>query len=308
MGTRLFLISLFLLTLMEEAQSAPASKNKRKEDTKTSIEQIGTDKAPSLQEAPPAKHFLELRPTLNPVKGEFHTENLIQIGLGAHDKAKWSYVQYFDTNLYNPQRKRSILRKPRITVQDGYAAVRLSNLWENEEKNRSFSMQFRLYLPTNSSNGYPSRWKQGMIATLRNYFSIHQTFFDFIELDLALVPTFCFYTKSGYTVRNKDVANPVYDHLINQTTDIKITKDLLFTLPFVMRFTKNRDYSDKATLNNKWNYNLSALPEIDWALNSKHTIGAAFVTDNFLKPDGSGTRWNYAWKNGLVQVLWNFKF
>jgi hypothetical protein len=252
---------------------------------------------------------VELRPTLTSLTGELHTENTVELALQLTQNTKVSYVQYFNTNLYSPLERKSIFRKLGFAWRDAYARVKFGNLWQSADKKTSFGIQERFYIPTaEAGDSYPSRIAQGMITNIRSYFSFVHKPNDFVELSLDLVPTVFISKKSGYFTGTKEVANPIYEHLINQETDLKITKKLILLLPLSFRATKYKDYLDNASLSDRWGYNLSALPELDWEFVPKQNIGIAFVTDNFLKADGTGANWGSAWKQGLLQILWNMTF
>lgn len=284
-------------------------KSETRIETKATSPDIGDEKAPQLLPTPKTNHLLELRPTYSPLSKRWHTENVVEFGYRSSEDRKFSYVQYFNTALYTPRNRKTLFDDPKFSLQPGFFRFRFNNLWRNEDKSWIFSIQERIYVPVDSANnGYPSKLNQGMIFVSRTYFTLRKKFFSFLEADIAIVPTIPIYSKNGYQTSHHDHANPFYETLIEQSTDFKIGDDILLTVPISFRMTRNRNYSDRAHQNGGWAYNLTLLPELYWSLTENHSIGGAFVTDNMLSPNGAEFNSRAAFRNGVVQLLWNMKF
>lgn len=309
---RSLLISILFLsstrTLLADATPPPEEKTKL--ETENVLEEIGPDKAPELREVPlKTENFIEFRPTFTPLTGKFHTENAFELSFKLDENTKVSYVQYFNTNLYNPSEKKLIFRQFGFAWGDAYARIKFNNVWESADKNTSVDIQERLYLPTAAAGEtYPSRIDQGMITTSRTYLTVHHEFFPFLEMSLGYAPSIFIFRRSGYAAGAKEVANPAFEHLIEQRTNFEIMNNILITIPIVFRANKNRDHFDDSALSDRWGYILSTVPEIDWDINARHTIGAVYVSGNLLKADASGTNWKTGFTKGLIQLLWNIKF
>jgi len=306
--TKMLLIGFSLFASF--AYTAPnPPRNQNRSDSRGAVEEVGSEKAPELKPSAKTGSTLELRPTFHPRTGGFRTENLLELGYYPHPNLKLAYVQAFDTNIYEARHERTVFKKLGFILKDAYIRAKLGKIWEGAGGQTSFTMQQRLYLPTGMrSNRYPSRLNQGLITYSRTYFTLHHIVFPFMEIDFAYAPVFFIYRKSGFTAARKDIANPFFEHLVNPSFDFKVSQSVLFTIPVVFRMTRYRNYTDSAVLNNRWGYNLNVIPELDWELNSQHTLGAAFVTENLLKSDGSGTDWKNAFKLGVVQAVWYFNF
>jgi len=314
MCIRVFLAYTSLSVLVAQTLSAapPLSRPQKTEErieTSTSSPELGTEKAPELIPPPKTNHVIELRPTLVPRIGEWHTENLVELGYPLNENTKFSYVQYFNTALYYHKTNKSVFKEPNFLWQPGFFRMRFNNLWKNEDKTLTFSIQERLYMPTDSTRThFPSKVSQGMITTSRTYLVLRKKFFSFLEADIALAPTFFIYKKNGFETEKKDIANPIYETFVEQSTDFKFGKSFLFTFDIQFRMTRNRSFSDDADQNGTWSYNLAINPELDWGLTPKHTLGLAFTSDNMLYTDASAFVFKPAFKNGIVQALWNYKF
>lgn len=290
------------------SDSTPPPKEKSILESESVLPSIGDEKADDLRPGFEASNLFEIRPTLIPLLGEFHTENTLELGLKYNKDTKFSYVQYFNTNLYNPADKKNVFQKSDFKWQDSFLRLKLDKLWESESKDTNFGFQHRIYLPTASSGPtYPSRLDQGMIVILRNYFTGKHRPLSFMEMELSLVPSFFLFKRDGYSTDVKEVANPVYEHYVSGTLNIEFSDSVLLSIPIQFRATKYRNYRDDASLSDRWGYNLSALPELDWTITPMHTVGICFVTNNYMKVDGSGWT-DTAYKQGLVQLVWGLNF
>ncbi len=305
------LVLFFLMSPLSYGQkSSGIPKAKGRSETRSSLEERIGEKASRLLDIKQKKaHSIEFRPNFSPQSGSFYLQNAIELTHSFNENRKLSYVQFFRNDLYDAREKKNAFNEPDFRWQDSYFSMKWSKLWESQSKNTAFSIQNRVFLPLASrGDNFPSRINQGIITLVRNYFSIKHKVFSFMEADFAYIPSFFISRKDGYTTRSKKIANPVFEHYFSQTTDLILTKTLLFSMPFYFRTTKYRNYHDAAPLNNSWSYTVSMEPELDWSVNDIHTLGLVFSSDNIVNQNGTNNTWKTAFTQGQFQLLWNIKF
>jgi len=253
--------------------------------------------------------FLDLRPSFTPEKGEFHTENTVELGYQTAGGFKISYLQYFNTNLYNPDTKKNVFKKTDFSWQDGFFKAKFGNLWESEDKKSNFSFQARAYTSA-PSNSYAncSRYNQGMITILRPYFQFAHEFSDFISADVAVVPSAFLFRKQGYEAHHKFYANPSFEELTVFNVDLKFSETVTLSIPLITQATRYRNFMESATHNNQWAYTVWTFTELDWEFTKNQSVGAAYYSDNFVKSDLKGTQVKQGFEEGVFQLLWNVKY
>ncbi len=253
--------------------------------------------------------FLEFRPTFNYTVGEAHTENSAEYGLLFNRTIKLSYVQTYSTNLYSPRIKKSLFKVPRVRLYDGFLRLKLSELWVSDDKESKFSFQIRTYFPTNSAteSSY-SRYEQGMLTTVRTYFTFDQKVSENVEWQVSVAPAAYFSHKAGYTFRDKKFAREIFDTQFSAEFDFKICSNLEFEFPIVFQMTKFGRFDTAAELNDRWRATLAIQPELDWEYVKDQTAGIAFNSDSFITADYKSLQLPRAFNQGNVQLIWNIKF
>ncbi len=301
-------VVLCLLTNHQLEAATSNSKRRGQAERKGTVEDLGAERT-APPGAPNFPNLFETRPSLTTVSGEMHTENTLELGLNLSPNSKVSYVQFFNTNIWSPTDKKSIFGLPGFLWQDAYFRLRLTHLWQSEDQASSFSMQTRVYVPTMSgTDATPSKLNQGMLTTLRQYFTVAHNLNSYFMADFSYTPTFFIFRKSGFQRKRSRVANPWFEHLLELNLNFHPCTSVSLVLPVIFQMRKFRNDSDRAWNNDRWSYNLWTWPEIDWRISEQQTIGIAYQTDNFLKRDASGVRGKSAYKLGVAQLIWNISF
>ena len=255
----------------------------------------------------------EVRPSYTSAQGEFHTENTLELGYQIRRDLKVSYVQFFNTNLYDPKSGNPVASQFGFAAQDGFLRTKIDDIWLSGDRKTSFSFQGRVYMPTLAAvDGTPSRYDQGMVSFIRTYFKLARELSNSVSVDLSFTPGLYLFTKPGWTTKfangtPNSSANPIYENMFILNADIKIAKNLTFSIPIITEITRYRSYAEDAQFNNRWGYNIWFWPELDWEISSNQTVGLAFYSDNFVADDLSGVHIGTGLKNGITQVLWNVK-
>jgi hypothetical protein len=254
------------------------------------------------------KYFFETRPTWDPTNHAYWIENTLEFGFKWHERHRLSYVQSIISKTYRYKENENFLKKPILLYQDAYLRWKIKEIWKNETSKLSMALQHRLYLPVASATSRaPSRIDQGMIFITRHYLGLRYKALSFMDLSLSYAPSFFIFKKDGYEHQHKSVANPIFEHLWVQTTSFDFTKTLHFYIPLSFRMTKTRDYGEGAENNTQWLYTFYTLPQLDWWISKTQTLGLAFVSDNFIQPDGKKTTWKSGYEKGQFQILWNIR-
>lgn len=253
--------------------------------------------------------FLEFRPTLNYTPGEAHTENSAEYGIVYDKTMKFSYVQLYSTNLYNSRTKKSVFKTPLVRLYDGFLRLKFGELWVSEDKQSKFSYQLRTYFPTNSpTETAHSKYEQGMIVTLRNYFTFDEQVSPDFKWQFSIVPAFYFARKAGYTFGTKSFARENFDIQFITEFDYKFLPNLELEFPIVMQVVKFGEFGIDAELNGIWKSLIAIQPELDWSYVKDQTLGIAYNSDSFIKQDFKKTQFPVAFNKGNVQLVWNIKF
>jgi len=268
----------------------------------------------TLRTTPPGNRkviaFFEVRPSYTHLIGEFHTEDTLELGYQPNAERKFTYVQYFNTNMYNPATKGNWGSGLGFSMQDGYLRSKLNNLWVSNNKKTNFGIQTRTYLPTLAVSGpLPSNYDRGMVVSQRVYFRLQHNFNDFISVDASYAPTLFLFKQAGfaYTDGSGYRANPLFENMVILNMDLHLTQNLLFSFPLILQHTYHRPYAAGAARNNTWFANFWIWPELDWDINPNTTLGLAFYSDNFVLADLSGTRADNAFRLGVFQAIMNVK-
>ncbi len=278
------------------------------ETTTTTTSQVNTAEAPaSAQTALPSSSstatvqapseskftaFLEVRPTYSRITGKMDTEDTIEVGYQFSKNVKLSYAQFLRTNLVDSFTSDN--KGVNLRGDGGFLRMRVNNFYVSGDKKTKLSYQGRINTPTDDSMS-----GTGMIGSLYNGFAVSQ---DIGNLTLSLweVPIFWAYSKSG----SGTAANPIYQNRAMIVADWQITPSLLLSVPLIFDAQRNRQFAPSA-LSDRWQYNLWAWPELDYTINTVHTVGIAFRSANFMASDGSDSNIDGALNKGVFQAVWN---
>src|SRR4051812_27960668 len=111
----------------------------------------------------------EIRPSWTMKVGEFHTEDTAELGYQFNPGFKLGYLQYFNTNIYNPALGHS--QNLGLVAEDGYAEAKFKDLWVSADKKWTFSTSHYLYMPS-----FAGSRDAGMVTRVRNYLNLRRKF------------------------------------------------------------------------------------------------------------------------------------
>ncbi len=236
--------------------------------------------------------FLETRPTYARTTGQVDTENTVELGYQFNKNTKLTYTQFLITNLL-PSGS-SVGKGLNLRGDGGFVRMRVNDFYVSGDKTTRLSYQGRIYTPTDDSLS-----GTGMIGALYNSIGLAKDIGP-VTLTLWEAPTYWAYSKNGLDT----AANPIFQNRVILVADWNITKDLLFSVPLIIDAYRNRVFAP-SSLSDRWEYKIFAWPELDYTINSVHSIGLAYRTKNMIAPDGAATTLGNAFNNGVFQALWN---
>jgi len=241
--------------------------------------------------------FFELRPTYTGLSGEFHTENTAQLGYKFSPDTTVSYIQYFNTRLYDPA---SSVSRGAVYLSDGWLYGQVNNILADQDKVNTFGMR-ELYIPPTDS----AKRDLGFIGTFRTYFKYNHKFSNLYNLDVWNVPMAHIYSRAGTTVPGTNQANPVFENEVILQHNFNITEKLQFVFPIIWEYARYASYRADAQNSGRWVSTFWIWPEITYNVTPDTQVGLAYETDNLLQDDLSGASWDNGFKKGLFQVLMN---
>jgi hypothetical protein len=279
------------------APSATASEPMGGSDATVSATSMESQVKMALTPAPEQKilGLLDIRPSWTTKAGEWHTENTLEGGYQFDRQTRLSYVQFANTNIYNPAAGNpGAISGVGLALQDGFLRFKRSELWVSSDKQTSVSYQARLYTPT-----FGARRDAGFISFLRQYFTwMHKA--GIVDFIVSEAPAVYGYTQAGYS----GTANPLLENMVVAELDIHLAKGVILSLPIIVEQFRYRSYAAGARYNNSWLNQLWAWPELDIEVTDHHTIGLAYYTDNFMRDDFSAFVPSRAVGNGVAQFIW----
>jgi hypothetical protein len=224
----------------------------------------------------PIVGMLELRPswTGSNASGEFHTENTAELGYKFNKDRYLGYVQYFNTNIYDPTTPAN--KGLGLVAKDGFFSFKMNNIWESGDKSWSLSWNPRLYMPTDASLR-----DKGLVAYARNYLNLTKKVSKAVSFTLSEIPIFFAFNRPG----DSGAANQFFENRNYLIFDWNITDKLTFEAQIMFHETRYRNFAPGAKNNDTWTYTLWTWPELDYAITPNATIGVAWESDNFVNPD-----------------------
>ncbi len=234
---------------------------------------------------------VELRPTWTSKSGEFHTENSAELGYKFDKQLSVSYLQMFNSNIYEPSAK-SDTKGLGLYAFDGFARVKVKDIWQSGDLH--FSYEARAYMPTWSNNR-----DHGMITIVRNYAKLKYDATKFFSVQLSEVPIVHLYNKSGLEEGAKMVANPIFENRVYLIPHVDITSKLSFELPIMFHQTRYRDFSTAANYNDSWKLYLWTYPELNYEINANLNVGVAYYSDGLVTTDPTAGGTSSSFKDGL---------
>jgi hypothetical protein len=266
--------------------------------------EVQTKKAADFASGITATGYLDLRPSWTTKTGGVGTENAAEIGakLSAHTTVTW--IQAFNTNLYDPvsPQANSGLR---FVLDVGGVRTKVNNIWTNESQGLALSYENRLYLPTDE----PSR-NNGLIANIRNYIKLSKIISSRVKLTLsdAVIPMV--YSRSGnVSAKGVALANGVFENRIYLVTDIQFTDKLSLSIPVWLNQTRTANFRSDAANNSSWSFAVLTYPELDYALSDNLSLGLAYYNnESFFTPSLSKAQFGKSLESGEFQFVLTASF
>lgn len=263
------------------------------------------DQAPAtaqqtVAEVTPLSRFtgmIELRPTWNVAEGKLGTENTIDVGYQFTERFSMDYNQYFNTNVSDPTGAVGDLG---AYAHDGFLRAKLKNVWQSASKDLSLQYESRLYLPT-----FAARRDAGMVAALRNYFSLVMPVNSWLTVTLQEIPILYGFNRAGTYGKapgEPGSANAIFENRVYLIGTFQIAKGISFDLPIMAWATRHRDFLAGATNNSAWSYMLMMWPELDFSVDENSVLGVSFYTDNLLNGNVFGGDGGFA--KGFMQFVY----
>ncbi len=240
--------------------------------------------------------FLEFRPSYNDVQKEAHSENTAEVGYKMAPNLQVGYVQYYNVNLINSSPTTQGLN---LLANDGFAYFKAKEIWQSPDKHLSASYQLRLFTPTSQK-----KFQEGYITSVRNQFLLNYKFNNFVSVDLSYHPILHVYNKAG-SLDSKGLwqASPSFNHQWIFQPVIHPAANFTFVFPVVYQVTQYKQFAGAAN-SQKWKKSLSFSPELDYEVNSMHTVGIAFYTESVMSEYGRGFDFSSGFKTGTAQLVW----
>lgn len=238
---------------------------------------------------------IDFRPSMRLGDGSLHTENSLELGYQFARGRILSYMQYFETNLSNPSAEISGMN---TAVYDGTLRARLGKLLENKDLGLSFSYENRLYLPISQLSR-----DQGMLTTVRNYFTVAKKLNDSVTLSLSEIPILGIYDRPGILhAGGGATANMMFENRVYVTIDIALSDALSLSLPLQLYQTKARRMAG-ASNDGAWTFTAMIYPELSYALADNIYLGVAYYSSNLIAPDFTRTTIQDGIGAGTIQAV-----
>jgi hypothetical protein len=233
--------------------------------------------------------FFELRPSYTSLNGEWHTENTAEAGYYFTKKARLYYTQWFNSNIYNPLDETKGLD---VYADDGLFRAKINDFLVSGDT--SLSWQGRLYMPTKKT-----KRDAGYITGLRNYLVLTEKMSQDLSVDFSVAPTLYAYDRASFN----NEANPFFLQQVSLNADYKFTEDLVLSLPLVYEGTRFRSAAG-AKNDGQWGHFLYTWPELNYTINTTHTVGVSYYSGNFVTDDASAFQITKGLETGVYQAVW----
>ncbi len=233
----------------------------------------------------------EVRPSWASRNGNVDTENTLEAGYQFNKTTKLSYAQFFKTDLFPATSLQG--KGVHLRGDGGFARVKVAEIYKSEDKLTTLAFQGRIYSPTDDSMA-----GTGFLTAAYGSFKLQHDF-GILKADISEAPVAWFFSKNG----NAGEANPYFQNRVVLNVDIKILKNLTFSLPLIMDAYRNRNFAG-AKNSDKWEANFWIWPELDLDLNDTHTVGIAYRSKNLVASSLTTTDLSNAFQKGILQLLW----
>ena len=246
-----------------------------------------------------ATGYLDLRPSWITKTGGFTTENTAEMGARITQDTSISYMQGFNTNLFDPLSP-EVSSGVRLELSPGAVRTKINNLWRDDRAGLSLSYENRVYLPIDAASR-----ERGFVTALRNYIKLSKSFSNTLTLTLsdAVIPII--HSRSG-NVSPMGLASPngVFENRIQLETDLQLTEKLSISLPLMFHQTKLANFRADAIGNDSWTFYICTSPEIDYAVSENLTLGLAYYNiESFFNTNLSKSQFGQALESGEFQFV-----
>ncbi len=245
---------------------------------------------------------LDFRPGIK--EKEYYSESLAEIGVRTHDRFTVGYRQEFTSAAYETDEETGVNFK----AADGFARMRMNDVFVSEKKNFGLSLESRFYLPTSASSQ-----EKEMVTAIRTYFKLKQSFSSSVSMTFMEIPILHIYREAGYVKGDPAPgkgpgleANPSFENRVALAMDCSFSKGTInLSLPVMLIQKRYSDFDDRANHNNIWTHSLDFYPEITFAVGGPISVGIAHQTGSFVKDDFSQFDLGNAFQTGWTQMIFN---
>ncbi len=240
--------------------------------------------------------LLDLRPSFTGSGGEVHTENEVDLNFALSPRVMLSYVQEFQTPLYDPGTAGGDFA---FQFFDGYVKLQVADIWRTSSDPFSVSYEGRLFAPTNEIEK-----ARGFVSAMRNYFIGTLKVSPIVSFQFSEIPVFYAYSRAGALVDGEMTANPIFENRIQVALKLHLLEDrLLFSLPLNLHTTRNLNFQQGARYNDGWSHFLWLQPEITYAVTSTTSVGFGYYSQNLISSDFRTESFGDGMSTGVAQII-----
>ncbi len=240
---------------------------------------------------------LQVRPSVGYGTGQTKAENIAALGVRLGANSVLDYTQYFNGNLTDPSGKTAA----GLVGQDGFLRTRFQKIWQNVNGDLTFDYENRLYLPTD-----PAKAARGLIAGLRNYFSLTKRFNSRLAVTVQEIPIFYAFSRAGTPNSDPAVngtANALFENRVYIVPTVDITSKIVFSFPIMLWASRTREFASNVFNSNRWMMTAMIWPELTYAITPKTWVGVSYYSDNFVNAKQDGFDFASGFSKGVGQLL-----
>ncbi len=244
-----------------------------------------------------ATGYIDFRPSWISKTGGFTTEDTVELGAKLSADTSLTYMQGFNTNLYDPVSPASASGM-KLEILSGAIKTKVNKIWENQASGLSLAYENRIYLPIDAGSV-----KTGNLTAIRNYLKLSKAISNTVKLTMSEVMIPIINTRPG-NISSDGIAtaNNIFENRVYLITDIQLTEKLSLSLPIMFHQTRSGNFKAEAANNSAWSFYVWTSPELDYELTPNLTIGLAYYNnESFFTPNLSKTQFGSALESGEFQ-------
>jgi len=243
--------------------------------------------------------YLDLRPSWITKTGGFTTENTAEMGAKVTADTSVTYMQGFNTNLYDPLSP-ELSSGVRLELALGALRTKVNNIWKNDREGLALSYENRIYLPVDAASQ-----DRGFITAFRNYIKLSKAFSDSVKFTLsdAIIPLI--HSRAGNVAANGTAsANGIFENRVYLVADLQLTDKFSLSLPLMFHQTRTANFRIDAANNASWSFYVWTSPELDYAVSDSLTLGISYYNnDSFFNSNLSKAQFGQALESGEFQFV-----